>query len=174
MSGPHIVLVVAAADNGIIGRDGKMPWRLKSDLQHFRSLTMGKPVVMGRKTLLSIGKPLPGRTNIVVSRDPAFTHAGVLVASDLPAALAAARGDALRRGTDAITIIGGADLYAQAMPLADRVELTRVHARPEGDASFADLAPDRWQEVARTEHPAGPGDDTSFTTIRYLRRDRAA
>ena len=96
-----LVLVVAVAENGVIGRDGQLPWRLKSDMPHFRALTMGKPVVMGRKTFLSLGKPLPGRTNIVVTRDPSFAAAGMLVAPGLPAALEAARGDALRRGADA-------------------------------------------------------------------------
>ena len=116
----QIVLIAAVADNGVIGRGGTMPWRLKSDMRHFRALTMGKPVVMGRKTYGSLHiKPLPGRTNIVVTRDKSFTAPGVLVASSLDAALEAARGDALRRGAD-VMVIGGADIYVQAMPLADR------------------------------------------------------
>ena len=112
---PHIVLVVAAADNDVIGSDGKLPWHLRSDLQHFRALTMGKPVVMGRKTYLSIGRPLPGRTNIVVSRGPGFAAPGLLVAPTLQAALTAARGDALRRWSD-IMVIGGAEIFAQLLP----------------------------------------------------------
>src|SRR5580692_11943085 len=102
-----ITLVAALAENGVIGRDGTLPWRLKSDMVHFRALTMGKPVVMGRKTYLSIGKPLPGRTTIVVSRDPAFAAPGIVVASSLDAALAVARGDALRRNVDTIVVAGG-------------------------------------------------------------------
>ncbi len=132
-----IVIIAAVAENGVIGRGGTMPWRLKSDMQHFRALTMGKPAVMGRKTYLSLSiKPLPGRTNIVVSRDPAFTAPGVLVAPSLQAALEAARGDAMRRGADAVMIIGGTEIYAQAMPLASRLEITEAHLKPEGDSAF--------------------------------------
>ncbi len=121
-----IILVAAVAENGVIGRGNGLPWRLKSDMQHFRALTMGKPVIMGRKTYLSIGKPLKGRTTIVVSRDRTFAAPGIVVAPSLEAALAAARGDALRRGADAIVVAGGADIYAQAMPLADA---SRHHPR---------------------------------------------
>src|SRR5205807_343933 len=106
---------------GIIGNVGRLPWRVKSELRHFRSVTMGKPLVMGRKTFASIGKPLPGRTSIVLSRDQNFTAAGVLVAGSLDAALAAARGDALRRGVQEICLIGGADIYMQTMPVVDRL-----------------------------------------------------
>src|ERR1700761_1699087 len=107
-----ITLIAAVAENGVIGRDNGLPWRLKSDMVHFRAATMGKPVVMGRKTFLSIGKPLAGRTTIVVSRDHAFTAPGIVVATSLDAALAAAHGDALRRNADAIVVAGGADIYA--------------------------------------------------------------
>ena len=166
----EVVFVVAVADNGVIGSGGRLPWRLKSDLRHFRTLTMGHPVLMGRKTYLSIGKPLPGRTNIVVTRDPTLSIAGAL-ATGLPAALDIARGDALRRGVDAVMVIGGADIYAQLMPLATRVELTRVHANPAGDAFFGALDPALWQETERTEHAAGPGDDAPFTMSTYRRID---
>src|SRR5438309_7774117 len=124
-----LVLVAAVADNGVIGQGGGMPWRLSSDLQHFRRLTMGKPVVMGRKTYLSIGKPLVGRTTIVASRDPSLAIPGALVAPSLAHALDAARGDALRRGACEIIVAGGAEIYAQALPFADRLEITRVPAR---------------------------------------------
>jgi len=165
-----LVIVVAVAENGVIGRKGGLPWRLKSDMKHFRNLTMGKPVVMGRKTYQSLPrKPLPGRTNIVVSRDPAFSAPGVLVAPSVDAALAAAHGDALRRSADAIMVIGGADIYDQTMPLADRLEVTRVHARPEGDTLFPDIGPEVWHEVGRTEHQAGPDDEASFTILAYER-----
>ena len=130
------ILVAAIAENGVIGRGNALPWRLKSDMQHFRALTMGKPVVMGRKTYLSIGRPLNGRTTIVVSRDPNFTAPGIVVAPSLDAALAAARGDALRRNADAIVVAGGAEIYAQTMPLATRLAITQVHKRVEGDAHF--------------------------------------
>src|ERR1700735_876624 len=123
----NILIVAAIAENGVIGRGNALPWRLKSDMQHFRALTMGKPVVMGRKTYLSIGKPLPGRTTIVVSRDRNFAAAGIVVAPSLDAALATARGDALRRGAHTIVVAGGAEIYAQAMPLAARLVVTRIH-----------------------------------------------
>jgi dihydrofolate reductase len=165
---PQIVLVVAAADNDVIGAGGKLPWHLRSDLQHFRALTMGKPVVMGRKTYLSIGRPLPGRTNIVVSRDPAFAAPGLLVAPTLESALAAARGDALRRGSD-IMVIGGAEIFAQLLSAAARLELTRVHLRPEGDVLLPQIAWARWQEIARRDFPPGPHDDAGFTVVSYRR-----
>jgi dihydrofolate reductase len=165
-----IVLVAAVAENGVIGRGGVMPWRLKSDMAHFRALTMGKPVVMGRTTYLSLAvKPLPGRTNIVVSRDPAFTAPGVLVARSFEAALEAARGDALRRSAD-IMVIGGADIYAQAMPLSRRLEITQVHMSPDGDTHFPAIDPAIWRETARNAHAAGPGDDSGVDTVTYVRR----
>jgi dihydrofolate reductase len=165
---PVIVLIIAAADNDVIGRDGGLPWHLRSDLQHFRALTMGKPVVMGRKTYLSIGRPLPGRTNIVVSRDPAFAASGLVVAPTLAAALAAAHGDALRRASD-IMVIGGADIFAQALPLAARLELTRVQLRPEGDVMLPPIEWAEWRETARRDVPQGPHDDAGFTVVSYER-----
>ena len=164
-----IVLIAAVAENGVIGRGGAMPWRLKSDMQHFRALTMGKPVVMGRKTYLSLAvKPLPGRTNIVVTRDASFTAPGVLVARSLEGALVAARGDALRRGAD-IMVIGGAEIYAETMPLADRLEITRIHLSPEGDTRFPSIDPAAWGESPREEHGAGEGDDCAFAFVAYRR-----
>jgi dihydrofolate reductase len=163
-----IVLVAAVAENGVIGRAGGLPWRLKSDLQQFRALTIGKPVVMGRRTWASLAKPLPHRTNIVVTRDPAFTAPGAVATPSLTAALAVARGDALRRGADAIMVIGGGDIYAQAMPLATRLEITHVHARPDGEAVFPPIDPAVWREIARHEAPPGPGDEASFTRITYV------
>jgi dihydrofolate reductase len=166
----QIVLVAAVAESGVIGRDGGMPWRLKSDMRHFRALTLGKPVVMGRKTYLSLSiKPLPGRTNIVVSRDAAFTLPGAIVAPSLESALDAARGDALRRGADAVMVIGGADIYAQAMPLAQRLEITHVYLKAEGDAVFPPIDPAAWRESARAAHPAGPDDDAPYEVVTYVR-----
>jgi dihydrofolate reductase len=164
-----LVLVVAIADNGVIGRAGGLPWRLRSDLRHFRALTLGHPVVMGRKTYQSIGRPLPGRTNIVVSRGDAFAAPGVLVAAGLDAALDAARGDALRRGADAIMVIGGAEIYLQAMPSASLIEITRVHMEPEGDAVFPMIDPEEWRETKRQGCDAGPADDAPFTFVTYER-----
>jgi dihydrofolate reductase len=169
-----IVIIAVVAENGVIGRGGTMPWRLKSDMKHFRALTMGKPVVMGRKTYESLFiKPLPGRTNIVVTRDAKFTAPGVLVAPSLEAALEAARGDALRRGSD-IMVIGGADIYAQAMPVADRLEITRVHAAPEGDTVFPDIDPAVWRETARTEYPRAEGDDAAAAFLTHERIEISA
>jgi dihydrofolate reductase len=167
---PSLVHVAAVADNGVIGRGGALPWRLKSDLRRFRAATMGKPVVMGRKTYLSIGRPLAGRTNIVVSRDKLFAAPGVLVAHDLASALTVARGDALRRGADEIAIIGGADIYAQTMAVADRLLITRVHLQPDGDVRFPAIDPEVWQEIERTEHRAGPDDEAGFAALVYRRR----
>jgi dihydrofolate reductase len=145
-----------------------MPWRLKSDMRHFRSLTSGKPVVMGRKTYLSLSvRPLPRRTNIVVTRDAAFAAPGIVVATGLDAALQAARGDALRRGVADIMVIGGAEIYALAMPLADRLEITHIHAAPQGDARFPVIDPAHWRETARAAHPAGPEDDAAYDIVTY-------
>jgi dihydrofolate reductase len=166
----HIILVAAVADNDVIGRAGGLPWRIKSELQLFRAVTMGRPVVMGRRTYLSIGKPLKGRTNILVTSDCSFTAAGVLVAPSLETALTIARGDALRRGVDAIAIVGGAQIYAQAIEQADRMVITRVHLRPQGDTKFPAIDPTLWKEIAREEHPLGPEDEAAFTTIVYDRK----
>jgi dihydrofolate reductase len=164
-----LVLVVAAAENGVIGRGGGLPWRLKSDMRHFRAATMGKPVIMGRKTFLTIGRPLVGRTNIVVSRDRSFAAPGVVTAASVDAALSAARGDALRRGVGEIAVIGGAEIYAQIIDRADRLVLTRVHLQPEGEAKFPDIDLARWTQVQRSDHPAGADDEASFTVHVYQR-----
>jgi dihydrofolate reductase len=164
-----LVLVAAVAENGVIGRDGGLPWRLPSDLRRFRAITLGHPVVMGRKTYGAIGKPLPGRTNIVVTRDAAFAARGVISAPNLEAALMVACGDASRRGVHHIMIIGGSELYGQTIASASRLEITRVHARPAGDSIFPAIDPAQWREAGRCEHPAGPGDEVPFTTLVYER-----
>ena len=164
-----LLLVAAIAQNGVIGRGNALPWRLKSDMQHFRMLTMGKPVVMGRKTYLSIGRPLNGRTTIVVSRDRGFTAPGIVVAPSLDAALATARGDALRRNADAIVVAGGADIYAQAMPLATQLAITHVHKRIDGDAYFPAIDSNEWHESARSEHEAAAEDEAAFAFVTYER-----
>ncbi len=174
MSSLPIVLLAAVAENGVIGRDSGLPWRLKSDMAHFRALTMGKPVVIGRKTYLSIGKPLKGRTMIVVSRDPAFAAPGVLIAPNLDAALAAARGEALRRNADAIFVAGGADIYAQSLPIATRLAITEVHKRVDGDTHFPAIDRDVWREVARGEHAPAADDEVSFAFVSYERASKAA
>jgi dihydrofolate reductase len=164
-----LVLVAAVAENGVIGRDNALPWRLKSDLQHFRALTWGKPVVMGRRTFLSLRAPLKGRTNIVVSRDAAFTAPGIVVARSLALALAVASADALRRSADAVMVLGGAEIFAQAMPQADRLEISLVHARPQGDTVFPAIDPAVWRQIAEKRHTASPGDSAPFTVITYER-----
>jgi dihydrofolate reductase len=166
----NIVLIVAVAENGVIGSAGAMPWRLKSDLKRFKALTLSKPVVMGRKTFASIGKPLPGRTNIVVTRDKDFVAAGVVVVHSLEAARAVALGDALRRFATEIAVIGGAEIYAQWIGQADRIELTEMHASPDGDTYFGPLDPAEWEEVARVRNSAAVGDSADFSYVSYRRR----
>jgi dihydrofolate reductase len=164
-----VVLIAAVAENGVIGRANGLPWRLKSDMVHFRALTVGKPVVMGRKTYLVIGRALPHRTTIVVSRDRSFAAPGIVVAPTLDFAFAAARGDALRRGADAVMIAGGAEIYAQSMKRATRLAVTQVHVRAEGDAHFPVIDPQFWHETGRAEHQPGPEDDVAFSFIDYTR-----
>jgi len=166
----EIVLIVAVADNGVIGSGGAIPWRLKTDQQRLKAMTMDKPVVMGRKTFLSLRRPLPGRTNIVVTRDPIFRTAGAVVTTSLSHARAAATGDALRRSATEIAVIGGAEIYAQWMDIADRLEITEVHARPEGDTYFAAIQPADWEEVARVRNSSGPDDSADFSYVTYRRR----
>lgn len=172
MSAPpvHIVLVAAIGENGVIGTDGQLPWRLKSDLQHFKRVTSGRPVVMGRKTFASIGRPLPNRTNIVMTRDLQFAAPGATLATSLDAALAIARDDARRRGIHEIMIIGGGDVFDSTMAMADRLEITHVHARPKGDVVFPPIDAKVWRETARQHYDAGPDDDAGFDTVTYERR----
>jgi dihydrofolate reductase len=160
---PRLTLIVAVADNGVIGREGGLPWRLSEDLRRFKQRTLGRPVVMGRKTWESLGKPLPGRTNIVITRrgDYQVDVSGVIVARDLDAAIAAA-GD-----VDEVMIIGGAEIYALALPRADLVELTQVHAIVDGDTVFPTLPSAEWKEISRSAHPADERNQypASFVTL---------
>jgi dihydrofolate reductase len=167
---PEIFFVLAVAENGVIGRNNEIPWRLKADMQRFRALTLGKPVVMGRKTFLSLKRPLPWRTNIVMTRDPSFSAPGAVVTTSLEAALEVARGDALRRSVSEIAVIGGADIYAQWLDRADRLEITEVHAQPDGDTRFAPPDPAIWQETARERHVAAAGDSADFSYVTWRRR----
>jgi dihydrofolate reductase len=166
----EIVMIAAIAENGVIGAGGAIPWRLKSDMQRLRALTIDKPVVMGRKTFISLGRPLPRRTNIVITRDAGFRAAGAVVTTSFANARAIATGDALRRFATEIAVIGGAEIYAQWMSIADRLELTEVHARPEGDTYFAAIDKAVWQEVARVRNPAGPDNSADFSYVTYIRR----
>lgn len=162
---PAISFVVARADNGVIGRDNALPWHLPADLKHFKRLTVGKPVVMGRKTFDSIGKPLPGRHNIVMTRDPSWQAEGVTVVANLAEAIAAGGLDPRTR-VEEVMIIGGAAVYADALPIATRVYLTEVHDSPEGDTILPPFAADRWCEIEREDHPAEDGKPAySFVTL---------
>lgn len=158
-----ITIVVAVADNGVIGSGGDMPWRMPSDLKRLRAQTMGKPLIMGRKTFQSLPRPLDGRDNIVITRDPSFRPPGALVVASLEEALALARRLAVERGTDEIVIFGGGEIYAAALPITDRVHLTRVHASLGGDTHFPELDPRHWQLVSQVALPRGPKDDHDAT-----------
>lgn len=157
---PRIALIVAVARNGVIGRDGDLPWRLSSDLKLFRRLTMGKPIIMGRRTWASLKKkPLDGRNNIVVTRDSGYSAAGAVVVTSIDAAIAEARRAAAQSGAEEIMVIGGAEIYRATLPHADRLYWTEVDARPEGDTVFPALDAERWREVASEDIPRGPHDE---------------
>lgn len=160
-----IALVVAVAENGIIGRDGDLPWRLSNDLKLFRRLTMGKPVIMGRKTYESIGRPLDGRTNIIVTKRADFNDDRILVAQTPAEAVKLAKAAALSSGTDEIMVIGGAEIYSALMDSAHRIYLTRVHAEPEGDTRFPELPPDEWRQIAQEPLEMGEKDDHRATLL---------
>ena len=172
MAALPIVIVAAIADNGVIGDDNRLLWRLKTDMRRFRALTLGRPLLMGRKTFLSIGKPLPGRETVVLSRDPGFRPEGVHLAASLDEALAEGQRLGVAMGADSVVVAGGGDLYAQALPLADRMELTFVHATPEGDAHFPDWDRSLFQLDGSREHPSGPDDEHPFAFASYRRRGR--
>lgn len=160
----EIHCIVAAAKNGVIGRENALPWSLKADLQHFKAVTMGKPVVMGRLTFESIGQPLPGRQNIVITRNAGYVAAGCTVVASLDAAIAAA-GD-----VPAIMVIGGAQIYAQALPLATRVYLTEVLADVAGDAVLPELDQTVWREVTSVPHAADADNDYACRFVTLERR----
>jgi dihydrofolate reductase len=169
-----LILVVAVADNGVIGRDNQLLWRLKTDLRRFRELTWGKPMIMGRKTFQSIGRPLPGRETIVLTRDPSFAEPGITVVHSWDEAVAAGQAAAERLGADAVAVAGGSEIYALALPHVDRIHLTQVHASPEGDAEFPDFDRSAFREVRRSDHPQGPDDEHPFTFVDLARRPGAA
>ena len=140
-------IIVAVADNGVIGKGGGMAWHLPSEMKYFKSVTIGKPVIHGRKSFEALGKPLPNRPNIVVTRRKDFQYAGVLVAHSLPEAESLAKKEAERLGVDEIFVAGGAEIYAESLKTADRLYYTEIHARPEGDTRFPAFDRDQWQEV---------------------------
>ncbi len=160
---PRVSVIAALARNGVIGIENRLPWRLPEDLAHFKSLTLGHPILMGRKTFESLGRPLPGRTNIVITRNRDYCRDGCLVADSIPAALA------LCADADEIFFIGGADLYAQAIPLADRLYLTEVDIEAMGDAWFPDYDKHMFREVSREPHTGAKGEVLRFDFVVYER-----
>ena len=165
-----LILVVAVAENGVIGRHNQLLWRLRTDLKRFRDLTMGKPMIMGRKTFQSIGKPLPGRKTIVLTHDPGFSPDGVHVARCWDEAVAQGSDLANTMGADAIAVAGGAEIYALALPYVQKIYLTEVHAAPEGDAVFPAFDRSLFREIRRVDYPKGADNEHPFTFIDLERR----
>jgi dihydrofolate reductase len=165
-----LVLVAAVARNGIIGANGGLPWRLSSDLKRFKALTWGKPLIMGRKTFESIGRALPGRETIIVTRDRSFAPAGVLVAHELDAGLDLAAERARAMGADEIIIGGGGEIYAQTMAHASRLFITEIALDAEGEAHFPTIDPQNWREISREMGERGSRDDADFAFVSYERR----
>jgi dihydrofolate reductase len=155
---PRLTLIAAVARNGIIGRANQLPWRLPEDLKHFKALTLGHPIIMGRKTWESLPGKLPGRPHIVVTRNPSYIAEGATIAASLPAAIAAAG------AIDEVFVIGGAELYAQALTCADRLQLTEIDADFEGDTCFPDWNRKQWRETARERHQTATGLRYAFVT----------
>jgi dihydrofolate reductase len=170
---PRIAVVAAVARNGVIGRDNHLVWRLRSDLRRFREITLGKPVIMGRKTYESIGKPLPGRDNVVMTRDRGFAAPGLVIAHGWDDARNTAARLAAASGASEIMVIGGAEVYGLALPDADRLRLTLVEAEPEGDAMFPSFDRVAFIETHREAHPVGPEDEHPFTFLDLERRAAA-
>lgn len=169
-----VALIAAVGANGVIGNGNSIPWRLPSDFAFFKRMTMGKPLIMGRKTFESIGKPLPGRTNIVVTRQSGYQPDGVLVIDSLEAALVHAQAIAAADGASEVMVGGGGDIYRAAMPLADRLYITHVDASPEGDATFPRIDPAVWTVVEEPDAAPGPKDSATFRVKVYERRRAAA
>lgn len=165
-----IALIVAMASNRVIGRDNQLPWHLPNDLKYFKATTLGKPVVMGRKTYESIGRPLPGRTNIVVTTNRAFRPEGVEVVHSVDEGLDLAQRVAKADGVEELMVIGGAQLYEAVMPQVDRLYVTQVHAIVEGDALFPELEFSQWQELSCERHKAGDNNPYDYSFIAYQRR----
>jgi dihydrofolate reductase len=171
-----VSLVAAVAANRVIGASGKLPWRLSSDMKRFRRLTMGKPVIMGRKTFEAIGRPLEGRLNIVVTRHPAFCANEITVASSLRDAIRIGEERANASGGDEVMVIGGGEIYAAALAIADRLYITHVDSAPDGDTRFPAIDPGVWRAMTTEQLPAGDKDGAATTFVVYERRmpDREA
>ena len=167
---PKLVAVVARAQNGVIGVANGLPWRLSSDLKRYRARTWGRPMIMGRRTWESIGRPLPGRETVVVTRRPSFAAPGAHVAGSLDESLAIARRLAGEMGTDEIIIAGGEEIYRALLDRTDLIELTEVALELEGDAHFPALDPAEWREIARVTPPRGEKDEADFAFVTLARR----
>ena len=163
-------VIVAAARNGVIGSNNALPWHLPGDLRYFKRITMGKPVVMGRRTFESIGRLLPGRTNIVVTRQPDYAFEGLRVVASLEQALALAEDIALIDGVEELMVIGGAEIYRAALPLAARIYLTEVHADVEGDAFLPAIEWSEWREISRQQFAADDGNPYPYSFVVFERR----
>jgi dihydrofolate reductase len=172
MTRKPVIIIVAIGANGVIGVGGQLPWRVRTDLRKFRAITMGKPVVMGRKTFESIGRALDGRDSIVVSRQPDFRPPGAVAAPSFEAALAIADERAAARGASEICVVGGGEIYATAFPLASRLQVTHVAASPEGDTVFPKISTEEWTEVSREKLPPSEGDTAAAVHVVYERRRR--
>jgi dihydrofolate reductase len=168
----RLAVIVAAAENGVIGRNNALPWHLPEDLRYFKRVTMGKPIVMGRKTFESIGRPLPGRTNIVITRNPDFTAEGVRVVASLDEAVRLAGDIALIDGAQELVVIGGAEIYKASIPRADRLYITEVHASVEGDAYLPEIDWAHWREVGRERHAASDANPYDYSFVVYNRAGR--
>ncbi|KEQ12585.1 dihydrofolate reductase [Endozoicomonas montiporae] len=166
-----IAMIAAVAENNAIGINNKMPWYLPGDLRYFKAVTMGKPIIMGRKTFDSLRKPLPGRTNIVITRDSEWQHDGVKVVHSLTEALALAEDIALINGNDEVMVIGGAQIYEQALDKADRLYLTKVYQSFEGDAFFPEIVESDWLETARQDMQSEDDDPLTFSYLVLDRKD---
>lgn len=165
-----MTLIVAAARNGVIGKDGALPWRLSSDLKRFKANTIGRPVIMGRKTFQSIGKPLPGRDNIVVTRDPDFAPEGAYAVRDIGAAIELGKLRAKEAAAEEICVVGGGEIYRQTFDLADRLIVTFVEADIAGDTSFPKIDSAVWREVSSENHATGEKDSHATRHVVYERR----
>ena len=165
----RLSLVVALAANGVIGRDNDLPWRLSGDLRRFKEITIGKPVVMGRKTFESIGRPLPGRTNIVMTKDLGYSAPGIKPAYDFSNAVTIGKIAAAQAAVDEIMVIGGARIYSEALPLADRLYITEVHCEIEGDVTFPNFNSADWFEVSRTHCSAEINETCDYSFVVYDR-----
>jgi dihydrofolate reductase len=168
-----IAMIAAVAENGVIGDGNAIPWRIPSDFAHFKRMTMGKPLIMGRKTFESIGRPLPGRTNIIVSGREGYQPDGVLILPSLEAALERAQAIAAADQASEIMIGGGGAIYAEAMPLADRLYISHVALQPAGDTYFPPISPQEWQETGKIDVPAKPEDTAAIRVSIYERRQPA-